>query len=236
MASVYPVARGSAPLLVTIGAAIFAGELPGMLGLSGIALVSLGIMALALRNTGADAKSIGAALAAGLFIASYMVADGLGVRLAGECGRLCRVASGCGGISDPAGHRPDPEDSLPKMPRGKEGATVVGAGILAMLGYAIAVWAMSLTTMGGVSAIRESSILFAALIGIFVLGEKMTLSQDCRRSGGHRRRGSVVARLDQALPRTQHIIRDKRIVLALIAELAGRAVAGNEGHVVAQRP
>ena len=61
------------------------------------------------------------------------------------------------------------------MPRGRGGALVVGAGILGTLGYCIAIWAMSRSAMGGVSAIRETSILFAALIGTFVLHEKMTV-------------------------------------------------------------
>lgn len=61
------------------------------------------------------------------------------------------------------------------LPRRKEGALVVGAGIMSTLGYCIAIWAMSRSPMGGVSAIRETSILFAALIGTFVLHEKMTV-------------------------------------------------------------
>ncbi len=176
MASVYPIARGSAPLLVTLGAALFAGETPGLTGLSGILFVSAGIMVLAFRNNGADIKSVLAALAAGLFIASYMVVDGLGVRLAGSAAGYAAWQAVIAGLLIPlaiTGIR----RQIPNMPRGKEGAKVIGAGILATLGYGIAVWAMSLTTMGGVSAIRESSILFAALIGIFVLGEKMTVQK-----------------------------------------------------------
>jgi len=176
MASVYPIARGSAPLLVTLGAALFAGELPGMTGLSGIMLVSIGIVTLAFRNNGADTRSILAALASGLFIASYMVADGLGVRLAESATGYAAWQAVVAGFLIPLAIALI-RRKAPRLPWGKEGVTVVGAGILATLGYCIAVWAMSLTTMGGVSAIRESSILFAALIGIFVLGEKMTLQK-----------------------------------------------------------
>ncbi len=176
LASVYPIARGSAPLLVTLGAALFAGELPGYLSLIGIVLVSLGILFLAMGNNRPDTKSIFAALAAGLFIASYMVVDGLGVRVAESATGYAAWQAVVAGFLIPISYVAI-RRRAPSLPRGKEGALVVVAGLLGTLGYCIAVWAMSLTTMGGVSAIRESSILFAALIGIFFLSEKMTLQK-----------------------------------------------------------
>lgn len=176
LASVYPIARGSAPLLVTLGAALFAGELPETFGLFGIVLVSIGIMALALGNNRPDNGSILAALASGFFIASYMVVDGLGVRLAESATGYAAWQAVLAGVLIPLSIAVI-RKQVPKLPRGRQGVLVMGAGILGTLGYCIAVWAMSLTTMGGVSAIRETSILFAAIIGIFVLGEKITLQK-----------------------------------------------------------
>ncbi|WP_162558972.1 DMT family transporter [Sphingorhabdus sp. EL138] len=176
LASVYPIARGSAPLLVTLGATLFAGELPDNIGLAGIAFVSLGIIVLALGNNRPDTKSIFAALAAGLFIASYMVVDGLGVRLAESATGYAAWQAVVAGFLIPLSYVAI-RRRAPSLPRGKEGALVVVAGLLGTLGYCIAVWAMSLTTMGGVSAIRETSILFAALIGTFILREKMTVQK-----------------------------------------------------------
>jgi drug/metabolite transporter (DMT)-like permease len=173
LSSVYPIARGSAPLLVTLGAALVAGEWPNGAGLAGIACVSLGILLLTLGSNRPDLKSAVAALGAGVFIASYMVVDGLGVRLSQNAASYAAwqaFVAGCLiALSFVVIRR-----RVPGVPRGKEGALVVGAGILGTLGYCIAVWAMSRSAMGGVSAIRETSILFAALIGTFVLGEKMT--------------------------------------------------------------
>jgi drug/metabolite transporter (DMT)-like permease len=173
LSSVYPIARGSAPLLVTLGAALVAGELPNSAGLTGIACVSLGILLLTLGHNRPDLKSAVAAFGAGVFIASYMVVDGLGVRLsqgAASYAAWQAVVAGCLiPLSFVAIRR-----RVPGLPRGREGALVVGAGILGTLGYCIAVWAMSRSAMGGVSAIRETSILFAALIGTLVLREKMT--------------------------------------------------------------
>src|SRR5258708_7087330 len=81
---VYPIARGSSPLLVTLGAAIFAGERLSLLALSGIVLVSLGIISLARGRGSARPMSLATALATGGFIACYTVTDGIGARLAGH--------------------------------------------------------------------------------------------------------------------------------------------------------
>jgi drug/metabolite transporter (DMT)-like permease len=62
----------------------------------------------------------------------------------------------------------------PALPRGREGVLVVVAAIFGVFGYCAAVWAMSLAPMGQVSALRETSILFAALIGAVALREPMT--------------------------------------------------------------
>jgi drug/metabolite transporter (DMT)-like permease len=174
LSSVYPIARGSAPLLVTLGAALIARELPGTAGLAGIACVSSGIILLTLGGNRPDPKSAGAAFVTGIFIASYMVVDGLGVRLSESASSYAAWQAVTAGLLIPLSFVLI-RRRIPALPRGKEGALVVGAGILSTLGYCIAIWAMSQSAMGGVSAIRETSILFAALIGTFVLHEKMTV-------------------------------------------------------------
>ncbi|KQZ73426.1 hypothetical protein ASE06_13690 [Sphingopyxis sp. Root214] len=176
LSSVYPIARGSAPLLVTLGAALVAGELPGTVGLMGIACVSLGIILLTLGSNRPDSKSTIAALATGIFIASYMVVDGLGVRLSESATSYAAWQAVVAGFLIPLSFIVI-RRQVPSLPRGKAGVLVIGAGILGTLGYCIAVWAMSRSTMGGVSAIRETSILFAALIGTFVLHERITLQK-----------------------------------------------------------
>lgn len=84
LASVYPIARGSAPLLVTLGAALFAREVPGVETLTGTLLISIGILILTTGSQRADAETSLAALMAGGFIASDMVVDGIGVRVGGN--------------------------------------------------------------------------------------------------------------------------------------------------------
>lgn len=176
LSSVYPIARGSAPLLVTLGAALIAGELPNGIGLIGIVCVSLGIILLTLGHNRPDARSAAAAFAAGVFIASYMVVDGLGVRVSESATSYAAWQAVVAGLLIPLSFIVV-RRRAPSLPRGRAGALVIGAGVLGTLGYCIAIWAMSRSPMGGVSAIRETSILFAALIGTFILREKMTLQK-----------------------------------------------------------
>ncbi len=176
LASVYPIARGSAPLLVTLGASVFAGELPSVYGLVGTAFISFGIFMLVVGASRPDMKSILAALIAGLFIASYMVVDGIGVRVSGHAISYAAWQAVCAGFMIPVSYIVIRGRLLP-LPHGRKGISVVVAGVLSTLGYCIAVWAMSLTSMGGVSAIRETSILFAALMGVFILRERITIQK-----------------------------------------------------------
>lgn len=83
----YPLARGSAPLVVTVLAAVFAHEVPDGWAAAGIALSCAGLTGVALwglRGRRPNWAAIGAALATGLTIASYTVVDGLGVRASGS--------------------------------------------------------------------------------------------------------------------------------------------------------
>lgn len=173
LASVYPIARGSAPVFVTVGAALFAREIPSSPGLLGIALVSLGIITLSFGSGRPSVKTIRAALITGLFIAGYALVDGIGVRRAGSAmGYIvwqAAFASTLIALSYVVTRR-----ALPKMPGGKASIALAIAGVLSALAYGISVWAMSLSAMGAVSAVRETSILFAALFGAVLLKEKLT--------------------------------------------------------------
>ncbi|MDG5749167.1 EamA family transporter [Qipengyuania sp. XHP0207] len=173
LAQVYPIARGSAPLLVTIGAAIFAGELPHTIGLVGILLVSVGIFSLAVGRYRTHTKSLVSAIAAGAFIASYMVVDGLGVRASGSPTGYASWQAAFAGFLIPLAFIVI-RRKAPVIPTGKEGASLIFAGVLSALAYCVAVWAMSDAKMGAVSALRETSILFAALFSALALREKMT--------------------------------------------------------------
>ncbi len=180
LAQAYPIARGSSPLLVTVGAAVFAREAIGPLHALGIAMISGGIIALALRGRRVSRGGIAAALTTGATIAAYTVIDGIGVRLSrGEALTytawmflfywlmpvLFAAMRGVAPLWDPV--RGDP----------KAIATSLAGGLVSIAAYGIVIWAMQSGAMGAVSALRETSVVFAVLIGRAFLRERVGATQ-----------------------------------------------------------
>lgn len=173
LSHVYPLARGLAPLLVTLGAWLFAGETLGMLALVGIALASCGIMSLA-ADAGApwhvDKRPVLFAIATSVFIAAYTVVDGIGVRLSGNAlayiGWLFLANSWL--LVGVTLHRR--RGRVMRFVR-DQWRVAVGGGVASVVAYGLVIYAMSSGAMAIVSALRETSVIFAALIGTLALGE-----------------------------------------------------------------
>jgi len=173
MGQVYPIARGSAPLLVVAGAAMFAGEWPGAGALWGVACLCAGVLSLALvRGGGTQRRAVGYALLTGVLIAAYTVVDALGARQAGSAIGFAVVLTLGDGIATalivlwwkgPRAFRVDP----PMLWR------CAAAGTMQMGAYWIAVWALARAPMGAVSALRETSVLLVALISTWMLKEPL---------------------------------------------------------------
>jgi len=169
----YPIARGSSPLLVTLGAALAAKELPSVSGMAGIVLVSGGIISLAFQGSRLREAGIFYALGTGAFIAAYSVTDGIGGRLSGNTLAYTLWMSLFSGMS-----------TLPiflvrrrgeAIWRGwRETGLAAGGGILSLLAYGIVIFAMTRAPMGSVSALRETSVLFAILLARIFFAEKLT--------------------------------------------------------------
>jgi drug/metabolite transporter (DMT)-like permease len=176
LGSVYPVIRGTVPLLVSLGAAVFAGERPGLPSLLGIGLVSFGIMAMVLGRQSGGAKAPLLALATGAIIATYTVLDGVGVRLTGNSISYTAWIFVVYGALVPVVYVAA-RGRLVLRGRGPEVrvAALAGAGQLAT--YAMVLWAYRLSPLGPVSALRETSVVFATLIGWRFLGEKLTAAR-----------------------------------------------------------
>jgi drug/metabolite transporter (DMT)-like permease len=174
LAQVYPIARGAAPLLVTLGAGVFVHERLGLPALAGVVLVSLGIMALAFERARMKPSATLTALAAGAFVGAYTVVDGVGSRLAGAALSylvwLC-IVQGAGMLVAYTVARGPLRLPLAEPDTRK---TLLG-GVLGLASYSIVIFGLSQAPMGQVSALRETSILFAALIGAVFLREKVTL-------------------------------------------------------------
>lgn len=177
LAQTYPLARGAAPLITTIGGIILIQEVPGPFALAGILMLSAGTFLMSLRGGGRFAAlntaAVGYALTTSLFIAGYTLADGMGAREATTALSYAAWLFVCDGIV---------ATSVALVYRGRRLVRTLAlewrigllTGFLSGGAYAIAMWAMTKAPIASVASLRETSILFAMAISVFALGEKMT--------------------------------------------------------------
>jgi drug/metabolite transporter (DMT)-like permease len=175
---VYPLMRGVAPLLAAVLGIFWLGEWPGPLGWIGMLLISLGVIALALRPRLGPAlhghgRAVRFALANAGVIAIYTLVDGTGARLAGNAWSYIVWLFVLDGIPFTlymlATRRGAFLDAL--WERRRRGAI---GGALSAAAYAISVWAMTKAPVALVASLRETSVLFATLIGARLLKEHLT--------------------------------------------------------------
>lgn len=170
----YPIARGSAPLVVTVLAAVFAHEVPDGWAAAGIALSCAGLTGVALwglRGRRPDWPAVGAALATGLTIASYTVVDGLGVRASGSSlGYIAWLMALQGAVIPAyAVHRWRGRTAAVLRPHAALG--LLGSA-LSVLAYALVLWAQTRAELAPIAALRESSIIVGAAIGALFFKER----------------------------------------------------------------
>jgi drug/metabolite transporter (DMT)-like permease len=172
---VYPIARGTSPLVVALGAYLLAGERLGAVPLAGVAVLAAGLASLALssgRLTSSELPAIGAALFTGLTIAGYTIVDGLGVRRSGNPYAYAGLLFLLMGPVFPviaAFRRPRSWLTSPGTGKG------LLAGALSLIAYGIVLWAQTRAPLAEVAAIREIGVVFAALIGMKLFGERFGL-------------------------------------------------------------
>jgi drug/metabolite transporter (DMT)-like permease len=172
---IYPIARGLSPMLVFVGALVFAHEALKPLAAFGVALVSLGIVSLAFRRgMRFSGESVPFALLTGLFISTYSVVDGIGARVAGNGLSYIMWVYLIWNI---------PQFLLAWHWRGGAKGLFIGrtvvikgitAGVLALGAYCLIIEAYRYLPIATVSALRELSSIFAVLIGCIFMGEKLT--------------------------------------------------------------
>lgn len=177
LAQTYPLARGSAPLMTAIGAIFLANEIPGPIAIAGICLLSAGTLVMSLRGGllgRLNGRAVGFALATSVFITGYTLVDGTGARLASTASSYAAWLFVCDGLcSTVIGFYYRGIALLESIRR--EWITGFLAGSLSAASYWIAMWAMTRAPIASVAALRETSIVFAMLISVFVIGEKFTL-------------------------------------------------------------
>jgi drug/metabolite transporter (DMT)-like permease len=171
---VYPIARGSAPLVTAVIAAALLGETPGRFGWAGITVLAAGILLLAARGGRSarrlDGRSVGFALLTSASITAYTLVDGIGARAAGSAMAYAAwLFLMSGAVMTLYGFwRVGP--SLGRHLAANWPTALGGAG-LSTAAYAIAIWAMTVAPIALVAALRETSVLFATLLSTLLLRE-----------------------------------------------------------------
>jgi uncharacterized membrane protein len=168
----YPVSRGSSPVLVSLGAAVLAHETIGIISAVGIALVSGGIISLAFHGSRVRRDFLAAALTTGVLIGAYTVVDGIGVRLSGDSVAYATTMFLLWSMTMPAIFYAM-RGKAPAYSKAQTAIAMTG-GVVSILAYGIIIWAMQYGAMGVVSALRETSVVYAALIGRLFLKERLT--------------------------------------------------------------
>lgn len=175
LSRVYPIARGSAPLMVGLVSPFFLSDVISPMEFAGIAVLGAGILLMArgVFSDGENRRLIPYALGSACATATYTLIDGQGARVSGDAVAYIAwvfVVDGlffAGGILAWKGW-----DVLPRARK------AWGVGMIAAAAsygaYAVSVWAMTIAPIAVVAALRETSILFAVMIGWLAFGEKMT--------------------------------------------------------------
>lgn len=172
MSVAYPILRGVAPLLAAMAAVVLFDEPIGWLTAGGIGMVSAGVLAIGLGRH-VDRRAIGWALATGVTIAVYTVIDAQGVRAAPTAfSYIVWVFLTLGfGIGLLFALWRGPAFVLAARAEWKAG---LAAGALSIVTYGLALWALRLGDTPRLAALRETSILFATLIAVVFLKERLT--------------------------------------------------------------
>jgi drug/metabolite transporter (DMT)-like permease len=176
LGQVYPIARGSAPLMTAAATTFIVGEKLSLVGWGGIVALVAGVFLLSARGgrelTRIDRRAVGFALMTALTICTYSVVDGIGARLAVNPNAYALwLFVGIAFVMVPYALIRGGRDVIPAMRhywrRGFAG------GALQVVSYGTVLWAMTLAPIAIVATLRETSVLFGAFIAVVVLKEPL---------------------------------------------------------------
>jgi drug/metabolite transporter (DMT)-like permease len=173
MSVVYPLSRGLAPVLTTVAAFLFAHEDLAGAQVVAVVLISLGIMILSFRS-GASGLAVGLALATGTTVAGYSFLGGMGVRAAGTVlgFQAClEIVNGSVMLGLALLTRPR---AFAALVRRHPGLGVM-AGLMSVVGFVAYLIAAKSLPLGPTTALRETSVIFGAILGTLVLKESFGL-------------------------------------------------------------
>ncbi|HEX2337018.1 MAG TPA: EamA family transporter, partial [Hyphomicrobiaceae bacterium] len=174
LTQVYPIARGTAPLLTAALATLWLNEALGLAGWAGMIVLATGILLLTFKGGRPFAtfagRAVGFALATSLTITAYTLVDGIGARLAGSALAYTVWLFIGDGIAMAIYGWLRVGPSLVGDFKTHWRMALAGAA-LSTAAYAIAIWAMTVAPIALVAALRETSVLFAAVFGTVLLRE-----------------------------------------------------------------
>ena len=175
MTFIYPVARGCAPVFVTILSFIFLNDVIPLLGIVGILVVSFALMLISLNNfkTKIDIKIICISVFIAFIISIYTFTDGAGVRSVENSSTFIVWNFFFGGWVSIGYVYLTNKQALFSL-KIKDLFLITCATIISFSAYAIIIWSMKYEPIGFVSSMRESSIIFASIIGLLILKEKIS--------------------------------------------------------------
>jgi drug/metabolite transporter (DMT)-like permease len=175
LGQVYPIARGAAPLMTATASVALLGEHLSLFGWAGIAVLAAGVLLLSARGgrvVHLERRAVGYALFTALTVCAYSLTDGIGARVSqNPQAYVAWVLVACAVVLVPYG-----------LWRNAAGMTFalrrfwlrgLAGGALQTLSYGIVLWAMTLAPIAIVAGLRETSVLFGALLAVLVLKEPL---------------------------------------------------------------
>lgn len=176
MGLTYPLMRGTAPLIVAVLATVFLNEKLELQAWLGIITISMGILSMIFAAPKTGRKGIGLALLNAILIASYTLVDGYGIRLSGSPISYILWSFVLSGLIFFIFALKMQYRQMGDYLRSNWHLGLIG-GIGSFFSYGLALWAMTRAPVAIVAALRETSILFATLITIFILKERATVTR-----------------------------------------------------------
>jgi len=172
LAQAFPLARGCVPVFATLLAFVALGQIPTAAQAAGTFLIAAGIVSLATHRSAVQGTAIAAALAAGLAVAGYSVLDAYGTRVYGNwAGFTAWLVLSDSLVFAVFGGLIRGRQIWPSLARMRMRVAV--SGFLGILAFSAFLWALSRSPAGPSAALRETSILFAMLIGALVNREHL---------------------------------------------------------------
>ena len=178
LSRVYPIARGVAPMIVVLAGMFFLSDDLNIKEYIGVALIGGGIILMAhgIFRNGEARVLIPFALGSALCTAGYSIVDGLGARVAGDASQFIAWIL----LFDMLFFTSSTLMTVgPRHYRASAKTWIIGsfAGALSLATYWIVVWAMTIAPIALVTALRETSVLFAVMIGVLLMKEKADLGK-----------------------------------------------------------